>query len=355
MQSITKNDDIALTSPTMLGYRNPKQFLRSYAGILGAATIALIVRMAKFEEFGFRFQMELYLASIVMITVFWESLRFVHNRLNKVYPFERNLPGRILIQLVIGALIGLTIRFIIYKYGEQYIPFKLDSLFVAATWALYVFIPVGVNLGFFTVYFIDRWKDSLVKAERLEKEKSQVQFDNLKNQLNPHFLFNALTSLNSLIFENQQLASEFLQQLSKVYRYVLQNKNKNFVLLQTELDFIEHYVQLLETRFRGGLKINFKISDEAKEKAIVPVTLQILIENAIKHNVVDKERKLTIDVMTVGDYLIVTNNLQVRKTVESSNKQGLENLKSLYKFLSEKPLLIEPTEERFYVKVPLIQ
>jgi two-component system, LytTR family, sensor kinase len=339
----------------MPGYRDYKQFLRAYGAIVAVATIALIVRMSRFEAFGLDLQIKMYFVSIIMIATFWELLRLVHTKLNKYYPFERNLPGRIVLQLGIGAVIGLTIRFVLYLYGEQYIPFRLDSLFVAATWALYVMIPVGVNLGFFTVYFIDRWKDSLIKAERLEKEKSQVQFDNLKNQLNPHFLFNALTSLNSLIFENQQLASEFLQQLSKVYRYVLQNKNKNFVLLQTELDFIEHYVQLLETRFRGGLKINFKISDDAKEQAIVPVTLQILIENAIKHNVVDKDKRLTIDVLTVGDYLVVTNNLQIKKNVEGSNKQGLENLRSLYKFLTDKPLLIEPTHDRFYVKVPLIQ
>jgi len=339
----------------MLGYRDYKHLLRTYGVILIAATIALIVRMTKFEVFGTELQIRLFFTSIILIAVFWELLRLVHRVLNTYYPFERNIAGRILIQLVLGGFIGFCIRVGIYLYGEQFIPFKLDALFLAATWVLYILVPVGVNLGFFTIYFIDRWKDSLVKAERLEREKSQVQFDNLKNQLNPHFLFNALTSLNSLIFENQQLASEFLQQLSKVYRYVLQNKNKNFVLLGTELDFIAHYVQLLETRFRGGLKINFKISEEAKEKAIVPVTLQILIENAIKHNVVDKDKQLTIDVLTVGDYLVVTNNLQIRKTVEGSNKQGLENLKSLYKFLTDKPLVIEPTDDRFYVKVPLIQ
>jgi hypothetical protein len=286
---------------------------------------------------------------------FWESLRHVNIGLNKVYPFERHLTGRILLQLMIGAVIGLVIRFLVYKFGEPYVPFKLDSLFIAATWVIYGgMIPVVVNLGFFTVYFMDRWKASIIEAERLEKEKSQVQFDNLKNQLNPHFLFNALTSLNSLIFENQKLASEFLQQLSKVYRYVLQNKDKNFVLLATELDFISHYVQLLETRFQGGLKINFDVNGASREKAIVPVTLQILIENAIKHNIVDKDKRLTIDILTVGDYLVVSNNLQTRKTVQTSNKQGLENLKSLYRFLTEKPVLIEPTADRYYVKIPLI-
>jgi two-component system, LytTR family, sensor kinase len=339
----------------MLGYKNKKQFYKTYSIILGGVFIAFLVRLAKQDEFGAELNARITITSFILLTVFWESLRLANKGLNKVYPFERNLTGRIILQLVIGSIIGLTVRFLVYKFGEPYVPFKLDRLFLAATWVIYGgMIPVGVNLGFFTIYFLDRWKATIVEAERLEKEKSQVQFDNLKNQLNPHFLFNALTSLNSLIFENQQLASEFLQQLSKVYRYVLQNKDKNFVLLATELEFISNYVQLLETRFQGGLKINFDVNGASREKAIVPVTLQILIENAIKHNIVDKDKPLTIDIVTVGDYLVVSNNLQVRKTVQTSNKQGLENLKSLYKFLTEKPVLIEPTADRYFVKVPLI-
>jgi two-component system, LytTR family, sensor kinase len=338
----------------MLGYKDLNQFLRTYAIVLGAAILGFFVRLTKFNQFTPKGHVQIFLISLAIGIAFWESLRLVNLWLNRAYPFEKNITWRIVIQLLIGSAIGLVLRFIIYLFGEPYLTFKLDELFIAATWALYTLIPVGVNLGFFTIYFIDRWKDSLIKAERLEKEKSQVQFDNLKNQLNPHFLFNALTSLNSLIFDNQELASQFLQQLSKVYRYVLQNKDKNFVLLSTELEFIAHYVQLLETRFQGALKISFQINDDAKEKAIVPVTLQILIENAIKHNVVDKDKKLFIEIITVGDYLVVSNNLQPRKTVETSNKVGLENLKSLYKFLTESPVIIEPTHDRFYVKVPLI-
>lgn len=259
-----------------------------------------------------------------------------------------------LIQISCGVGIGLTIRFVVYFFGEPALPFKLDSLFLAATWAIYMIVPTAINLGFITSYFIDRWKDSLVLAERLEKEKSQVQFDNLKNQLNPHFLFNALTSLNSLIFEDQKLASQFLQQLSKIYRYVLLNNDKNFVTLQTELDFIQNYISLLETRFKDAIHFKIDIRDDARGQAIVPVTLQILIENALKHNVVDKVKPLTIEITSIGDYLVVSNNLQLRKRVETSNKLGLENLRSLYSFLSDKPVLIEPTTDRFYVKVPLI-
>ncbi len=121
--------------------------------------------------------------------------------LNEVLPFEKGITKRIAVQLLMGAVLAVAVRFLIYNYGEPYLPIKLDSLFIASTWILYLLAASIVNCVLITRYFIDRWKDSLVMAERLEKEKANVQFDNLKNQLNPHFLFNALTSLNSLISE----------------------------------------------------------------------------------------------------------------------------------------------------------
>ncbi len=166
-------------------------------------------RAIKFDEFSIEFHIGLFVVSIVMIAFMWEALRYINRRLDETFPFEKSISGRITLQLILGAITGLIFRIVIYFFGEPYLPIKLDELFRAATWVLYILITVGVNLGFFTDYFIKRWKDSLVLTERLEKEKSQVQFDNLKNQLNPHFLFNALTSLNGLIFENQNLASQF--------------------------------------------------------------------------------------------------------------------------------------------------
>jgi two-component system, LytTR family, sensor kinase len=332
---------------------NSRKYLRQYGVIFLISLGAYAVRAVS-GQFSADFNFILFIVSLVLIGGGWAVLEFINRKLNEVYPFERSIPGRIAIQLVIGAIFGVIVRFLIYEFGEPNLPFRLDSLFLAATWALYIIATGTINTIFFITYFIGKWKESLVRAERLEREKSQVQFDNLKNQLNPHFLFNALTSLNGLIFENQKLASEFLQQLSKVYRYVLQHSDRNFVSLKTELDFIRNYIQLAETRFSGALKINLKIASHAEEQAIVPVTLQVLIENAIKHNIIDKDKPLVIDLVTVGDYLVVSNNLQIRKTVESSNKQGLERLKSLYGFLTDKPVIIEPADDRFSVKVPLI-
>lgn len=330
-----------------------KRFIRTCTVGLAISVAGFFVRLAS-GQFSREFNIILFFASLVVIIVSWEVLRWVNNNLNKVFPFERSIPQRIALQLVIGAAFALTVRLLIYEFGEPRLSFKLDSLFMASTWVMYVMASAGINAVFFTSYFIDRWKDSLVMAERLEKEKSQVQFDNLKNQLNPHFLFNALTSLNSLIAENPALASQFLQHMSKVYRYVLQNKEKNFVSLGTELDFIQNYVFLAETRFAEALKIKIDVPDPLREKAIVPITLQILIENALKHNIVDLQRPLTIEILTSGDFLTVSNNFQPRKMVETSNKQGLENLKSLYHFLTDKPIEIEQSDQRFSIRIPLL-
>ncbi len=330
-----------------------KRLLITEALLFVASIVAYFIRVLS-GQFSREINYILFWVFLVFMAVLVESLYWINTALNKNLPFRDSIPRRIAVQMISGAVYALTLRFLLYEFGEPHLNVKLDSMFLAATWFLYIIASVLVNSFFITGYFIDQWKISLVKAERLEKEKTQVQFDNLKNQLNPHFLFNALTSLNSLIFENQGLASQFLQHLSKVYRYVLQNKGKNFVTVQTEMDFIQNYVFLLRTRFESALTISFRIHEHSRDKAIVPVTLQILIENALKHNVVDKDRPLSIRIETNDDYLVVSNNLQVRKLVETSNKQGLENLKSLYAFLTDKPVQIESSDAQFSVSVPLV-
>jgi two-component system, LytTR family, sensor kinase len=338
----------------ILGYKNYRQVFFTYSFIVTLAVVAFWVRSFRFEELSEALNLNITIISLTVVAIFWELLRFYDRYLDKALPFEKNITKRIVVQLVLGTITGIVFRALIYHFGEPHLPFKLDDMFVATTWVLYAFLPSSINLGFFTIHFISRWKKSLIVAEKLEKEKTQVQFDNLRNQLNPHFLFNALTSLNSLIHEDQALASQFLQQLSKVYRYVLQNKDKTMVTLETELNFIRNYVFLLETRFKDILSISFDIPEEAKDRAIVPVTLQILIENAIKHNIIDPAKPLSISVTVKDDYLEVSNTLQPKKMVETSNKVGLDNLRTLYGFLTKKPLLISSDDGKFVVSVPLI-
>jgi hypothetical protein len=192
------------------------------------------------------------------------------------------------------------------------------------------------------------------KAQALSKEKAVVQYENLTQQLNPHFLFNSLASLGSLIRFDQKTASEFLEALSKMYRYILQSRERETVTLQEEVAFAEHFIKLQKTRFGDALEINFNIETQYSDRKIVPVTLQNLLENALKHNTFDADDPLIVEIFTEPGYLVVRNNLQRRSVVETSNKQGLSRLRSLYQYLCDAPMEIIETKEFFIVRIPLI-
>lgn len=192
------------------------------------------------------------------------------------------------------------------------------------------------------------------KAQILEKEKTMVMYESLKQQLNPHFLFNSLTSLSGLIETNQQVAGDFLEQMSGIYRYILKNGDTETVFLKDEIEFVQLYINMQQTRFKKGLQINMDVPDEYLHYKIAPVTLQNLIENAIKHNVIDATTPLVIDIFIEGDYVVVKNNLQRKHVVETSNKKGLAQFATLYRYLSNLPVVVDETEHYFLIKVPLI-
>lgn len=227
------------------------------------------------------------------------------------------------------------------------------------TWWFVGFIAALVITG---IYFFYRFKlnrqhkiHSLeTKTQQLEKEKAMAMYEGLKQQLNPHFLFNSLTSLNSLINYNPQQAGNFLEGLSKIYRYILKSRENETVPLIEEIKFVQTFIHLQQTRFAKGLIINIHVADEFYYCRIVPVTLQNLIENAIKHNIIDEDDPLKIDIYTKDEYLVVKNNLQKKNFVETSNKQGLANLISLYSYLTSKEVIIKETREEFLIKIPLL-
>jgi ligand-binding sensor domain-containing protein len=192
------------------------------------------------------------------------------------------------------------------------------------------------------------------KAEGLEKEKTLVQYESLKQHLNPHFLFNSLTSLRSLIKSDSKTATSFLDGMSKVYRYVLKSGDQELVRLQDELDFVRTFAELQKIRFKEGLAVNINVDESLFNKCIAPVTLQNLVENAIKHNTADKDSPLVIDIFTENGHVVVKNNLQRYRIVETSNKKGLASLRTLYRYYSDKPVEIKENEKYFSVKIPLL-
>lgn len=192
------------------------------------------------------------------------------------------------------------------------------------------------------------------KTQLLEKEKAVVMYEGLKQQLNPHFLFNSLTSLSSLIQIDPRSAATFLENLSKTYRYILKSSERETVPLGEELKFAESFVQLQKTRFDSGLEVRFAVPEEFFHRKIVPVTLQNLIENAIKHNIIDEETPLVVDVFVENDCLVVRNNLQKKSFVETSNRKGLVSLRSFYRYLSDRNIETTDDGQFFTIKIPLL-
>lgn len=317
-----------------------------------------VIRVLFFPEQSLSWHLMTAGLGLIFIVFFGLIVRLIHLVLDMYYPFERNIAKRIGLQFIITFTVLLAVRLVPYFLFkdeiDSYVHFKITRELWVAGIMLNVLMVLSIILSIFGYHFFKRWQQEKYIAAELEKEKAVVQYENLKNQLNPHFLFNSLSSLNSLIFENPQLASEFLQQLSKVYRYVLENKDKDVVTINTEVKFVTHYAHLLKTRFEGALNVNFNIAEDMGESKIVPVTLQVLLENATKHNITSASAPLNINVYTEKDYLVVENNLQRKQIIETSNGQGLENLKTLYYFLSDLPVLIEEKEKSFAVKIPLL-
>lgn len=189
----------------------------------------------------------------------------------------------------------------------------------------------------------------------LQQENIKSQFEVLKNQVNPHFLFNSLNVLSSLIYIDKDAAAKFVRQLSKVYRYVLEYKDKETVSLHNELDFLESYIFLLKTRFAKNLVINTSIHPKYNQKRIVPMALQLLMENAIKHNVISKKKPLKIDIsVNENDYLVITNNLQKKSSVEMSSNIGIKSINKRYEYITDDKVIINKTEGDFTVKLPLV-
>lgn len=201
--------------------------------------------------------------------------------------------------------------------------------------------------------------ESLTEARtqliNLQKENLQSQFDVLKQQVNPHFLFNSLNVLTSLIKLEPDLAEKFSEQLSKVYRYVLENKDNELVDLNTELNFLDAYIFLLNIRFVDKLRVNITISDAKRNSQIIPLAMQLLIENAIKHNIMSKSEPLNIDVFVDSDnYLNIVNNLQERPSQLVSTGVGLKNIQNRYLLLNNSKPVFEKTDTHFIAKVPLV-
>jgi LytS/YehU family sensor histidine kinase len=259
------------------------------------------------------------------------------------YPVTRLLVG-------IVTTIAYTF-FVLYALGYLY-AFLFDVNLTRG--AMYsVVISIIISLFMHGRAFFLNWRDTKIDAEKLKRENIAARYESLKNQVNPHFLFNSFNALSNLVYEDPDKAVKFIKQLSEVYRYVLDTREKEVVPLQDELDFLKSYVYLQQIRFGNKLKIEIELAGQSG--SIAPLALQMLIENAIKHNIVSEEDPLIIKVYNEDGFIVVENNFQKKTvSVEPSAGVGLENICNRYQFLSNKTVQVEKSETTFKVKLPVL-
>lgn len=330
---------------------------------LGIPFIAFMSHMIFFneqhmgEEEGFT-SWQVYLIAIAEALLLWEANRLVIHYFHKRFPSLQQTRQRIMGWFIGCMLVTIAVRYLnIWFYDKTlfwgYV-FPPEgywyNIFIAL---LFVAIIAGIYEG---IFYFQQWKRTFAEKEALKVEQLQTQLDSLKAQINPHFLFNNLGSLSSLIMEDQLQAVRFVNELSSVYRYVLQANDKNLTTLEAELTFIDNYFHLLKTRFGEGIVLNNEIEAHYLSYLLPPLTLQLLIENAIKHNAILPESPLVITLYTnEADNLVVVNNLQRKSSVLMSNKLGLRNIITKYRLLIQKEVLVKPTDKSFQVTLPLIK
>jgi LytS/YehU family sensor histidine kinase len=292
----------------------------------------------------------------------WEVIKALNRFFDLKLPFSEGSRRRLIVQQLCSFIAAFPIFFLFYELVTTMLkPSFITPQFIAIGSVLAFIVIFLMNFVLYNEYVTEQWKQSIedkaklqVESAELQKEKSLMQYHHLKNQVNPHFLFNAFTSLDGIIQTDPTLASEYVRHLSKVYRYVLEHKENEVVTVNTEMEFIQHYISLLNIRFGEAIKIEMSISPQAREKGIVMVTLQMLIDNAIKHNTVQLKTPLSINVWDQNGRLFVQNNKQLRKQIDHSTKHGLKQLMQLYSYLTDAKVIVADEEKSFAVQIPLL-
>jgi LytS/YehU family sensor histidine kinase len=229
----------------------------------------------------------------------------------------------------------------------------LDNFFAHSFSAWFKATISGLFIGG-VIFIIVLWQDALKREQQLREQNLIFQNETLKNQVNPHFLFNSLNTISSLIQTQPETAERFINNLSSVYRYILENGQKDKVPLQVELDFIKGYFNLYKIRDEEKIVLNIDNLDVGRFE-ILPVSLQILLENAIKHNIATRENQLMISIYIEDQFIVVKNNLQRQASQLQSTKIGLKNLSERVRLISGRDLIIEETNNYFIVKLPLLK
>ena len=294
-----------------------------------------------------------FLYNVTIGTALWKGNEFISHVVFALYRGDKYMNKKLVVNMVVAmiytVICSLSLNFLWIRFSDHghFINENLTILVM-----IQIFITIIITTIFLSIGFYRFWRESLLEQGKLKAEALELQLQALKNQVNPHFLFNSLNTLTSLVETDQNQAVKYIKKLSDVYRYILEYKDKDLIPVQTEILCVESFVYLQKIRFGDNLSI--KIDSFSPQKEVIPLSVQMLIENGIKHNIISRDQPLKILIFEENNYLIVRNNLQRKSSIRDSNLVGLNNLKSRYEYMTNRPFYIDESEEYFTVKVPLI-
>jgi len=336
-----------------------KRWIRALIAFLLALpsyAFLLLIRNRSFQEVYFYAYAQYVMAVFIGLFLLFEVHHIKSTRLERKISWKNKFSKRLWLEFLLALVMAPP--FVTGAYAGLYLliwkmPLYTPSIILYN--ALGFFISL-LFMGFVNAgYILNNWKSSALKAERLEKEQVKATLRELQNQLSPHFLFNHFNILYSLIDENPEKAKEFLHRLSEIYRYVLGHKEAELVGLEKEIEFLNHYIFLMKTRFDDKIRIQLHLEEPIKAYKIPPLSLQILIENAIKHNEASAKTPLDILIRQQNAYLIVTNSYQPKSSIPNSTQTGLSNIRKRMAFLTDRPVVVSKKKRYFEVQLPLIR
>jgi len=341
--------------------KNTIGFSDKWLIILGIPIIAFVINIIMFPNLfsidKFSFFRHCYTIGIIYTTTYWLIFRYAIAFFMNYFPEENQIYKRLASQIGLVIIGYFIIKFIIGNLIHSYFPeeyiegHKEGGISEVIGSFMSIFLIWAIYEG---VIFYTKLQKSIQEKEQLQRENIQSQLEGLKNQVNPHFLFNSLNTLTYLIPEEPKKAVSFVQKLSKVYRYILEIRDQKIVTIDDELEFLNAYVFLLKERFGENLNIEIDIPQKFHQRKVVPLSLQILFENVIKHNIISTQKPLMIKVFVEKEKLIVKNNLQKKNQVISSTSMGLQNIKNRYQFFTKKEVDVIVTTDSFLVALPLV-
>ncbi|WP_034228366.1 sensor histidine kinase [Aquimarina pacifica] len=324
-------------------------------GVLVLSFITDYIFSNSFARYSFGIAVINWSVSLFFSICDWFIIRWIMIFLRKKYPnFEDNVKRIILffiaivVTVIVVDFIGGTL--LSWIWGGNYNPIDRSKIMVPI-----IVISTMTMAIYEAIYYYIRLKKSIREEEQAKQVIVQAQLDTLRNQAQPHFLFNTLNTLRDIIDQNsKEDAKEFVDKLSDVYRFILESGNANLTTLRKELKFAKAYIHIQSERFGDNLKVNWNITDNALETMIVPMSLQLLLENAIKHNVISKAKPLMIGVSVQENHLIVENRIQPKSTQLPSTKVGLQNIEKRYRLISNTSIEVRNDNQTFIVSIPLL-